>query len=105
MASGLNQNYFSRFGGFHANPQASLLVEFNRLAIDQAWSKKRSSKERVKCLIAELKLHGGVVGVGQAEKLANLQGLCRKLRVDPVPASITQCTLVCKHFDEMAEHF
>jgi len=88
-------DYFTRFQDFEEDPQASLLTEFSRLALDQGWDNRTRAEERRSCLIAQLNVHVGSTGTGgQRDQLARLQRLCEELRVSPIPTSITQCKKV-----------
>ena len=88
-------DYFSRFDDFDHDPQASLLAEFNRLALDQDWDKRQEAQERSKCLLAQAQVHIGSIETGGSEaKLGKFQDLCEELRVSPIPTSISQCKKV-----------
>lgn len=96
-------DYFSRFPGFQQDSQEALLIEFNRLAHDQGWGKRKCAEERKRCLLAQLEFHVGDDSAGQHDQLARLQELCRELRVSPVPTTVTQCKKVRSDIVEARE--
>ncbi|KAF6233061.1 hypothetical protein HO173_008817 [Letharia columbiana] len=88
------QAYFSRFQTFAPDPQATVLENFAQLAISNGWGRKSQEykDERKSYMIALADTHiESIERGGAAEKLAGLQGLCKELRVCPIPTSITQC--------------
>ena len=88
------QAYFNRFQTFVQDPQATLMDNFDRLAISNGWQQnsKRYKRERKTYMIALANTHiGSIEKGGAAEKLAGLQRLCGELEVSPIPTSITQC--------------
>lgn len=108
MAEPRQETYFNRFPNFQPNPNSSLNNEFQRLAISQDWGKKSSKykQERSAFLHAEFETHLG--SIERERKLGPWQGLCRELRVDAVPDSITQCKKVCvcvHDFSSMAKTY
>ncbi|KAK5936607.1 hypothetical protein PMZ80_011135 [Knufia obscura] len=80
--------YFGRFGGFEHDESASLVEEFDRLALHQSWSSKskRYRQEKQKCFAEEFHRHYGK----DTNKLSNWQHLCREVGIEP-QKSITQC--------------
>ena len=92
------QAYFSRFPTFASNSDATLIENFQRLAISESWGKKskKFKEERKIYMLALADTHLGSIDTGgAAERLVALQGLCGELGVSPVPTSITQCKKVC----------
>ena len=84
-------DYFAAYPNFDPDPHLPLLANFNRLAKAQGWGKKRRKEERPIYLLAQYAIHLGGISAG---KLQVWQGLCRELRLDPIPTSITQCKKV-----------
>ena len=92
------QAYFSRFQTFAPNPDATLIENFQRLAISKNWGKKskKFKEERKSYMLALADTHlGSIDRGGTAERLVALQELCEELGVKPVPSSINQCKKVC----------
>ena len=92
------QAYFNRFPNFAPNSDATLIENFQQLAISRSWGKKskKFKEERRSYMLALAHTHlGSIDRGGPAEKLVSLQGLCEELGVSPVPTSITQCKNVC----------
>ena len=91
------QAYFNRFQTFAPNPDATLIENFQQLAISRNWEETSTKfkKERRSYMIALADTHlGSIDRGGAAEKLVALQALCVELGVSPVPTSITQCKKV-----------
>ncbi|MCJ1266101.1 hypothetical protein MMC22_005983 [Lobaria immixta] len=86
-------DYFAAYPNFIPEPHLPLLENFNRLANAQGWRKKRCHKERQIYLLGQYTIHLGEISTG---KLQKWQNLCRELRVDPIPTSITKCKKVLK---------
>ena len=92
------QAYFSRFQAFAPNPDATLIENFQQLAISKSWGKKskKFKEERKSYMLALAETHlGSIDRGGTAERLVALQGLCEELGISPAPSSITQCKKVC----------
>lgn len=53
------EGYFVRFKTFEHDEGASLVEEFDRLALDRNWSSKRYQKEKQKCFAEEFHHHFG----------------------------------------------
>ena len=88
------QAYFNRFPNFTPDPQATVIANFRALAKSKRWGEKSKGykNERKQYLTALADTHIGSIDRGSsAEKLAGLQGLCRELRISPIPTSITGC--------------
>jgi len=86
--------YFDQYPGFEPDPQRPLEEEFRRLARFKGWSNKgkKIAQERDAFLLAQFYVHLGAVE--RSKRLEDWQGLCRELRVDPIPGSIKQCKMV-----------
>lgn len=99
------QAYFGRFQTFAPDPQATVLENFAQLAISNGWGKKSQEykDERKSYMIALADTHiESIERGGAAGTLAGLQGLCKELRVCPIPTSITQCKKVCHECSDRA---
>lgn len=84
-------DYFAAYPNFIPDPNLPLLENFNRLANAQGWRKKRRHEEQQIYLLGQYAIHLGEISTG---KLQKWQNLCRELRVDPIPTSITKCKKV-----------
>ncbi|MCJ1428354.1 hypothetical protein MMC29_006263 [Sticta canariensis] len=91
--SSANHSYFAAYPDFIPDPHLPLLRNFYRLAKAQAWSKKRRNKEKQIYLLGQYAIHLGGISTGGLQKW---QDLCRELKVDPIPMSITQCKRALK---------
>ena len=92
------QAYLATYPLFKANPQSMALANFGRLARSQNWRQggKKYKAERDAYMTALAEEHIGSIEVGGADgRLAELQGLCREVGVQPMPVSIKQCKKVC----------
>lgn len=86
-----SKGYFAKLKTFEPDQEASLVQEFNRLALSQGWSvrSKRYKKEKQKCFAEEFEQEFGA----EEGKLKGWQQLCRDVGIEP-RASITQCKKV-----------
>ncbi|KAI9812009.1 MAG: hypothetical protein M1827_004901 [Pycnora praestabilis] len=84
--------FFDRYANFVPDPQANLVEEFARLAVATGMNPCGATyrRRRREFFIEEFNLHWGTDGT----KLKIWQRLCREVRIDPVPVSITQCKKV-----------
>lgn len=64
---------------------------FNRLAIQEGWTKTQRKKRRHEAIAGEIE---GIYGTDNT-KLEKWQELCRDVKIEPVPTSITKCRKVC----------
>lgn len=67
---------------------------FNRLAIKEGWSKTQRKKRRHEAIAGELDAIYGT----DTTKLEKWQELCRDVKIDPVPGSITKCKKVWERY-------
>jgi hypothetical protein len=77
---------------FNIDPTASIIAEFDRLAIENDWKKKPTEhkNQRARFVQDEFENHFG-------NNLASLQGwqaLCKAVGIAGIPSSITQCKKV-----------
>jgi hypothetical protein len=63
---------------------------FNRLAIREGLSKKQRKERRGLAIAGEIE---GIYGK-DGTKLENWQHLCRDVKIEPIPPSVTQCKKV-----------
>lgn len=85
-------SWFDQFPPFTHDPSTGLRSNFNRLAAQRHWGKKLQRTRWTQCQIFEFgRLYGDDEDVGKLEKW---QDLCREVRVEQVPGSVTQCKKV-----------
>lgn len=86
--------FFSNYASFTHNPEASLINEFNRLAVSQRWrpTDRTQARERFRsAMVAEFNARYGT----DEKNLTSWQNLCRVFNIQPVPSSIRKCKKVC----------
>lgn len=82
--------YFAQHG-IIAGPNEDFASLFNRLAIKEGWSKTQRKKHRPEAITAEIDAIYGT----DTTKLEKWQELCRDVKIEPAPLSITKCKKVC----------
>lgn len=87
-----DEGYFAS-RGITAGPQDDFNSLFNRLAIKEGWSKTQRKKRRHEAIAGEVDAIYGT----DTTKLEKWQELCRDVKIEPVPGSITKCRKVCEH--------
>ena len=94
MAKNVAHAYLSRFPHFTPNPNATLLNEFERLAVSRGW--RRNSriyrKERIEYLLAEYDIYLG--SLGTEDQLERLQAVCGDLGIEGRLNSPKKCKKV-----------
>ncbi|KAJ8110608.1 hypothetical protein OPT61_g6590 [Boeremia exigua] len=85
-SSDTNGGYFA-LHGITAGPNDNFNSLFNRLAIKENWSKSQRKKHRPEAILGELE---AIYGTDNT-KLEKWQDLCRDVKIEPVPSSITKC--------------
>jgi len=97
--AGVKIRYFDTFQGFTHDKRAPIREEFARLAVQQKWTDRNGGmlksemyhRQMLRCYQEELFFHSR----GYLPYLEVLQGLCRDLRSEETPVSITACKKVC----------
>ena len=94
MANNTAHAYLSRFPHFTPNPNATLLNEFERLAVSRGWRRnsKIYRKERIEYLLAEYDIYLG--SLDTEDQLERFQALCRDLGIRSRPNSLRKCKKV-----------
>ena len=85
--------YWTSFANFEPNAEASLIQDFNRLAVSQGWSKDERRKQRAECYNAEYAHYFHDDDWSPEGKLAIWQRLCEIVGLVP-GKSITKCRKV-----------
>ncbi|KAF9697058.1 hypothetical protein EKO04_004828 [Ascochyta lentis] len=85
-SSNTDVGYFAQHG-IIADPDDDFNSLFKRLAIQEGISRKQLMKRRNQAIAAEMDAAYGT----DVKKLEKWQELCRDVRIEPVPQSITQC--------------
>lgn len=80
------------FHGFVPSPEDDLIAKLSKLSIHQGWSKNEEKRRRAEVVEFEVLRHYGP----DKSSLAKWQELCRDVKIDPIPQSITQCKKVRK---------
>ncbi|KAH8644453.1 hypothetical protein IG631_01917 [Alternaria alternata] len=75
------------FHGFVPSPEDDLIAKLSKLSIHQGWSKNEEKRRRAEVVEFEVLRHYGP----DKSSLAKWQELCRDVKIDPIPQSITQC--------------
>ena len=83
-------SFFDQYSDFETNPTASLVDEFERLAITRHWAEgsKKWRKARHRCFVEDFAFL--LVRMGSTI-LARWQALCDVVGMEHIPTSITQC--------------
>jgi hypothetical protein len=71
---------------FAEDLSAGFIANFNRLAIDEKWSKKQKTKRRAEAVEFEMARHYGT----DMTNLKKWQALCREIRIGETLPSITK---------------
>ncbi|KAH8155789.1 uncharacterized protein LAJ45_00801 [Morchella importuna] len=84
--------FWARFQGFTPDPNSSLITNFNLLSTAQNWAPAGRARSRAhrrfrSAMIDEFNATYGT----DNNDLESWKNLCRVVRVDPVPETITQC--------------
>ncbi len=87
-------NGYVGFADFDIDPTASIVTEFNRLAIQNDWKKhsKQYKEQRSYLVTQEFSAYFG----SNFSTLAAWQALCQAVGITDIPSSITQCQKVGK---------
>ncbi|KAF2633688.1 hypothetical protein BU25DRAFT_416862 [Macroventuria anomochaeta] len=85
-SSSVDVGYFA-LHGITSGPNDDFNFMFNRLAIKEGWSKTQRKKRRHEAIAGEIEAIYGA----DTTKLEKWQELCRDVRIEPVPQSITKC--------------
>lgn len=93
-SSDQGHDYFAQeeFHGFVPSPEDDLIAKLSKLSIHQGWSKNEEKRRRAEVVEFEVLRHYGP----DKSSLAKWQELCRDVKIDPIPQSITQCKKVRK---------
>jgi len=91
-SSEADEGYFASHG-ITAGPKDDFNSLFNRLAIREGWSKTQRKKRRHEAIVGEVDAIYGA----DITKLEKWQELCRDVKIEPVPGSITKCKKVCEY--------
>ena len=91
-SSEADESYFASHG-ITAGPKEDFNSLFNRLAIKEGWSKTQRKKRRHEAIAGEV---DAIYGTDNT-KLEKWQELCRDVKIEPIPGSITKCKKVCEH--------
>ena len=88
----MEDGYFSRYPAFNRNQEASLLEDFERLAIENEWATggRQYRRQREQLISSEFQQRYG----NSEDRLERWQDLRRDVAVVPVPESITKCKKV-----------
>lgn len=80
---------YDGFASFDIDPTASIITEFNRLAIQEDWKKdsKQYKKQRARLVNQEFNAYFG----SNLSNLAAWQALCKAVGITTIPSSVTQC--------------
>lgn len=92
-SSSADPGYFAQHG-VTPGPKDDFNSLFNRLAIKEGLSKSQRKKRRHEAIAGEIDAIYG----RDTSKLEKWQELCRDVKIEPVPSSITQCKKVCKAY-------
>ncbi|KAI0089525.1 hypothetical protein BDY19DRAFT_108732 [Irpex rosettiformis] len=84
------RGYFNRFPDFHYDQSKETMGQFRRLASQEDWSPKKRRKEKRALQTALVLQFNDTYGENEAE-IANWQGLCRAMRIDPIPETVAEC--------------
>ncbi|KAJ4382304.1 hypothetical protein N0V86_002638 [Didymella sp. IMI 355093] len=85
-SSSADEGYFAS-RGIEVDPKDNFDSLFNRLAIKEGWSKSQRKKRRHEAIAGEVDAIYGT----DTTKLAKWQELCRDVKIEPVPGSISKC--------------
>ncbi|KAF2747037.1 hypothetical protein M011DRAFT_477497 [Sporormia fimetaria CBS 119925] len=85
-------NWWHQFKGFTPDPTSNLRAEFNRLAQHMGWTKAEKKQYWPDAVDAEYEFHFQQ----DRSKLEGWQELCREVRIEEIPSSITQCKKALK---------
>ena len=92
--------YFAQHG-ITGGPKDDFNSLFNRLAIKEGWSKNQRKKRRHEAIAGEIDAIYGA----DTTKLEKWRELCRDIKIEPVPPSITKCKKVCRRVEvQMVVH-
>ncbi|KAF7514064.1 hypothetical protein GJ744_004389 [Endocarpon pusillum] len=85
---------YDGFASFDIDPTASIVTEFNRLAIQKSWKKdsEQYKKQRARLVNQEFNAYFG----SNLNNLAAWQALCKAVSITPIPSSVTQCKKLLK---------
>jgi hypothetical protein len=89
-ASDTAANCFTQYEGFAEDPLAGFIANFDRLAINERWSKNQKKKHRAEAVEFEMARHYGT----DMSKLEKWQDLCCEVGIEDTPPSITKCKKV-----------
>lgn len=92
VSSETDEGYFA-LHGISAGPKEDFNSLFNRLAIKEGWSKTQRKKRRHEAIAGEVDAIYGT----DTTKLEKWQELCRDVKIEPIPGSVTKCKKVCEH--------
>ncbi|ERF75978.1 hypothetical protein EPUS_01344 [Endocarpon pusillum Z07020] len=83
---------YDGFASFDIDPTASIVTEFNRLAIQKSWKKdsKQYKNQRARLVNQEFNAYFG----SNLNDLAAWQALCKAVGITTIPSSVTQCKKV-----------
>lgn len=85
-------NGYVGFDKLDVDPTASIVTEFNRLAIQKNWKKssKQYKEQRARLITQEFNAYFG----SNISTLAAWQALCKTVGITDIPSSIVQCKKV-----------
>lgn len=85
-------DWFAEFANFKYDPCSGLRCNFDRLASQRGWGKKLKKKRWTECQTSCFTaLYGGKT---DKHKLEKWQDLCREVRIEDLPTSISGCKKV-----------
>ncbi|KAG6313640.1 hypothetical protein E4U22_000762 [Claviceps purpurea] len=84
--------FFSQYQQFNYDPHSEVWCEFNRMSNFFHWQKGSDKEKKARKLFRQALVDefGAIYGE-KDDKLDVLQLLCRKLKVDPLPQTLTDC--------------
>lgn len=89
--SSFTPSFFANYPTFDHHPRRSVQHEFDRLAKQQGWSKKETTRKRAQCYETEFEEYFADLHI--ETQLEKLQHLCLELDVE-IKTTVTQCKKV-----------